>query len=364
MRKHICAAVVAAVWAALAVWAWVSPSRDISQAERRTLAQKPAIQAKALLDGSFMEKFEDASLDQFPVRDGFRQVKALFHRFVLGQSDKDGIYVSGGFAAAQEYPLNEVSVKHALERFGSVYEEYLAGSGSKIYLAVVPDKGYYLAETAGQLAMDYDRLFEETEEGMPWAEAVRLTDKLSVQDYYRTDTHWRQERLLPAAQALCQAMGVSAPRQEDYTAVPLDKLFYGVYYGQAALPMQPDTVYLMESGLLDSCRVYDYETGKTGGVYDMDKLESRDLYDVYLSGAKSLLTIETPQAATRRELIVFRDSFGSSLIPLLVNDYAKVTLVDLRYIRWDYLGQYLAFDGQDVLFLYSTILLNNSTSIK
>lgn len=199
---------------------------------------------------------------------------------------------------------------------------------------------------------------------MPWASPVRLTDSLSIQDYYRTDTHWRQERLLPAAQALCQALGVSSPQQEDYAVTPLEKPFYGVYYGQAALPMQPDTMYLLKSDLLDDCRVYDYETGETAAVYDMTKLDSKDLYDVYLSGARSLLTIENPNAATDRELIVFRDSFGSSIAPLLVNDYARVTLVDLRYIRSDYLGQFLDFHGQDVLFLYSTLLLNNSAAIK
>lgn len=364
MKNRICAITVAAVWAVLAAWAWLAPSRDISVAERRQLAQKPAIQTKTLLDGSFMTDFEDASLDQFPLRDTFREAKSLFHRFVLRQSDKSGIYISQGYAAAQEYPLSEASVNHALERFSSVYETYLSSTDSKIYLAIVPDKGYYLAQSAGQLSLDYDRLFAMVEGGMPWASPIRLTDSLSIQDYYRTDTHWRQERLLPAAQVLCQALGASSPRQEDYTVTPLEKPFYGVYYGQAALPMQPDTMYLLKSDLLGDCRVYDYETGETTAVYDMTKLDSKDLYDVYLSGARSLLTIENPNAATDRELIVFRDSFGSSIVPLLVNDYARVTLVDLRYIRSDYLGKFLDFHGQDVLFLYSTLLLNNSAAIK
>ena len=223
-----------------------------------------------------------------------------------------------------------------------------------------------LAQSAGQLLpWDYDRLFTMVEGGMPWASPIRLTDSLSIQDYYRTDTHWRQERLLPAAQALCQRWGCPLPRQGGLHRSPRwTTPFYGVYYGQAALPMQPDTMYLLKSDLLDDCRVYDYETGETTAVYDMTKLDSKDLYDVYLSGARSLLTIENPNAATGRELIVFRDSFGSSMVPLLANDYAKVTLVDLRYIRSDYLGRFLDFHGQDVLFLYSTLLLNNSAAIK
>ena len=72
---------------------------------------------------------------------------------------------------------------------------------------------------------------------------------------------------------------------------------------------------------------------------------------MYLSGAKALVTIENPKAETGRELIVFRDSFGSSVVPLLVADYAKITLVDIRYIQPDMLGQFLEFHGQDVLFL-------------
>ena len=96
----------------------------------------------------------------------------------------------------------------------------------------------------------------------------------------------------------------------------------------------------------------------------MTKLDSKDLYDVFLSGAKSLLTIENPNAATDKELIVFRDSFGSSIVPLLVKDYAKVTLVDLRYIHMSMLKNFIQFKGQDVLLLYSTLVLNNSSTIK
>ena len=104
--------------------------------------------------------------------------------------------------------------------------------------------------------------------------------------------------------------------------------------------------------------------GKTTDIYDMEKLSSRDLYDIYLSGAASLLQITNPAAATDRELVVFRDSFGSSLIPLLIKDYARVTIVDTRYIASDLLGEYLEFDDQDVLFIYSTLILNSSNSLK
>lgn len=355
MKKHQ-TILILTLWGALALWAWFIPSKQISEAERRPLAQKPAFSEK------FQTEFESYSLDQFPLRDSFRTLKSLFHTGVLGQKDNNGIYLTDGTAVRQEYPLNRESVNHAIGRFQRIFDKYLAES--RCYYAIVPDKGYYLGKDSGHLTMDYDALCAQMAAGLPWAEEIDLRPTLTRQDYYRTDTHWRQENLLPAAAALCEGLGVAPPRAEDFAATALERPFYGVYYGQAALPMEPDALCLMESDLLSQCTVYDYETGKTGSIYDMTKLDSRDLYDVYLSGAKALLTIENPNAGTDRELIVFRDSFGSSIVPLLMEDYAKVTLVDIRYIQPDLLGQFLDFHGQDVLFLYSTLVLNNSAALK
>ena len=363
-QKTICAVFVAAIWAALTIFAWFGPSQERSDAERRPLAQWPGVTTETILNGKFMTDFESYTLDQFPLRDSFRQLKALFHYGPLLQQDNNYIYIADGFAVKQEYPLKEASVEHALSRFHYLYEKWLKNSGSVIFQAIAPDKGYYLAEPSGHLSMDYEALFEAFADGMPWAVPVDLTGSLDAGDYYRTDTHWRQENLLPAAQTLCQVMGVTGPVAEDYTAVALERPFYGVYYGQAALPMEPETMYVLESDLLKQCTVYDHESGQTVEIYDRTKLDSRDLYDVFLSGSRSLLTIDNPNGIPGKELIVFRDSFASSMIPLLLQDYAKVTVVDIRYIQIDMLGMFLEFTGQDVLFLYSTLVLNNSETIK
>lgn len=352
--------VLVALWAALALYAWFGPKQAISESERRPLEQMPQVSLQSILSGSFTADVEDASVDQFPLRDAFRRVKSVFTYYVLGQKDNNGIYLADGYAAKMEYPLNTSSVKHALEKFQYLYDTYL--QDSKIVMAVVPDKGYYLAGENGYLAMDYEQLFAQMQQGMPWADHVDLTQSLSIADYYRTDTHWRQENLLPVAQTLAQALG--AELREDFRQTQLQTPFYGVYYGQAALPMEPDQITLMESDWLADCRVFNHETGKYGSVYDLQKLAGMDPYDVYLSGAQALLTIENPHAATDRELIVFRDSFGSSLVPLLAGSYAKVTLVDLRYIPSNMLGDFLDFHGQDVLMLYSTLILNSSKSMK
>ena len=41
---------------------------------------------------------------------------------------------------------------------------------------------------------------------------------------------------------------------------------------------------------------------------------------------------EKIKADTEKELVIFRDSFGSSISPLLINYYSKITIIDNRYI--------------------------------
>lgn len=351
---------VAAVWLLLAVWAWVSPAREFSQTERRKLAQFPAVTGSSVLSGSFMTNFESYTQDQFPLREEFRSLRAVFHLGILWQGDKDGIYVSGGSLAKLEYPLSESALRRGLEKFQSIYDTCLAGSANNVVFSIVPDKGYYLAGSGGHPAMDYEALFSAYE-SLPWAEYVDLTDCLTGESYYRTDTHWRQERLLPAAERLTQALGAE---MMEFTPRVAEERFYGVYFGQAALPVKPEPLVLMENEILSRCTVDNLDTGEQGAVYDLEKLQGRDPYEVYLSGSVSLLTVENPSADTDRTLVIFRDSFGSSMAPLLLKSYRRVTLVDLRYLPSGSLGEYVDFSGADVLFLYSTLVLNHSEMLR
>ncbi len=253
-------------------------------------------------------------------------------------------------------------MEHALARFRFVYERYLQGTDAKIYFAAIPDKNYFLAERYGYPALDYEEFIQKFADGMEYAQTVGLTDVLTLESYYRTDIHWRQEAILPAAQRLAEAMG--ADWTDKFEAVTLDTPFCGVYCGQSALKLTPDALTYLTNDTLRACTVYDYETDTTLPVYDLDAAGGDDAYAIFLSGSKSLLTIENPNAGTERELVVFRDSFGSSLVPLLAEGYARITLVDIRYVAPERLGTWLTFSNQDVLFLYSTPVLNNSETLK
>ena len=342
------------------------PDAVVSVAERRKLAQKPEITVEDVLSTEYMQDLETYLLDQFPLRDQMRTVKALLRFGLFQQKDNNDVYLVDDSVFKIEYPLKEDQVLYAADKITQVYETWL--QGKDVYYAVVPDKNYFVAEENGYPCLDYEKMFKLLRENLPnELTEITLTDVLTIEDYYRTDTHWRQERLFGVAQKLAVSMGLAdaLTPEADYVAQTLAP-FYGVYCGQSALPVQPDTLSYLESVYTQAAVVTGIELDGETTVYRPDLFGGMDGYDVFLSGAQALLTVDVPNAKTDRELLLFRDSYGSSLAPLLMGAYSRITLIDLRYIPASMLGQFVDFsaDNQDVLFLYSTSLLNSGMLLR
>ena len=361
MKKNIGTALILSLWLSLSLFAWFQPAQPSSESERRPLAQFPTLSVKTVLSGQFMSEFAEYTVDQFPLRDGFRRLKALSAANLFFRSDNNGIYIVDGSAVKMEYPLDQKSLDNAIRRFQALHDAYLRDA-DRIFFAIVPDKGCYLAEISGHLALDYGALADSLQENLPWAEFVDLTAALTADSYYRTDTHWRQEALLPTARHLLEAMGLSL--STEFSPETLTETFLGVYAGQSALSLTPDRLEYMTWKGWEDCTVWSLDTGKTTPIYDLEKISSRDQYDIFLSGGMALQTISNPHAKSQRELIVFRDSFGSSLVPLLVPEYAAITLIDTRYISPSQIEDYVNFQNADVLMLYSTLVLNSSGTLR
>ena len=338
----------------------ILPNTSYSFPERRILAQKPKISEKDLLSGNYMNNFESYTLDQFPFRDSFRKIKALSSKYVFLQMDNNGFYISNGHISKMEYPLNNDKLDRNISKIIEIYNFYLSETDCDIYFSVVPDKNFFLAPVDGYLSMDYKAITDKMKNKLSFAEYIDIFGALSLDDYYKTDPHWKQENILSIAQIIAEKVGTNINESfiEKTTEVP----FYGAYYGQAALDFEPDTLKYLTNDAIKNCTVTSYNNGSPVIVpfYNMEKATGKDPYEMYLNGSDALLTIENPNSEANRELVIFRDSFGSSLAPLLVSGYSKITLIDLRYIKSDLIKNFVSFENQDVLFLYSTLVLNNT----
>ena len=118
--RAIGAGLLVGVWLGLTGLLWFGPKAEFSDAERRPLASTPELNTETLLNGSFMKEFESYTLDQFPMRDDFRQLKSMFHYYVLRQLDNNDIYVEDGYAAKLEYQVEQEAVDHALKLFNNI----------------------------------------------------------------------------------------------------------------------------------------------------------------------------------------------------------------------------------------------------
>ena len=325
----------------------------VSTSERRHLASFPDY----VYSRTYAEDVEDYLLDQFPYRDGFRSIKANVNYHVLQKLDNNGVSLNGDMIFQSLYPTNAASAAHFVRKTQAVCRNLTADNHA--YLAVIPDKNYY-AEEPIFLHLDYPAIYAAAEQtGLP---LIDLRTIMRLDDYYQTDTHWKQENLDKVVEKLSETMQFPY-RKQEYTAHRFDS-FYGVLYGQAAVKHRPEPLTYLTNDATDGAEVFYLENPKLHTVYAPQALDSWDAYEVFLDGASAYIEITNPAQQSGRELVVFRDSFGSSLIPLLIPYYSHITVVDNRYIRQEHLTKYLTFTDQDVLFLYSTAMINNSFSLK
>ncbi len=363
MNSNIKHKIIVAVFSLIFIGAFIcciiKPATEYSESERRKLNQFPEVSFENVFKGDFFSKFSDYAVDQFPLREQFRKIKAFFTYNVFMQKDNNDIYVIGDQASKMEFPLRENSVIEATEKIEYLCNKYL--NGSKVYCSVIPDKNYFLAAENGYPGVDYDKMMSVFNNNLEGVTYIDIFNTLDIDDYYPTDTHWDQANIKDTVNALANGMEIQL--NADYKENVLEP-FFGVYYGQSALPLKADKITYLTNEYTESATVINYETGKYLPVYNTDKFTAKDPYDIFLDGAVSIIEIISPKAKTDKELIIFRDSFGSSLAPYFTEYYSKITLLDTRYIQSDLLGDYVEFSGQDVLFIYNTSVLNNSNMLK
>ena len=334
----------------------IKKDTDISIAERRKLATMPELTIKSLFDGTYFKKFDSYVTDQFIKRDTFRKIKIDIELSTKGEYNN--LYMYDDYIVEEIFPLNTNSINNLINKINYIKNTYL-NNNSNIYYTIIPDKNYFVNN--GNLKLDYNKLQDMMKNNLTSLNYINIFDKLTLDNYYKTDTHWKQEDLFNVANTIANQMNFDITNNNVVNTVTT---FKGSYAGRLSVTKDIDTIKTISNPSTLNSSVYNYETKKYTQIYDYDKLKSLDKYDIYLSGASSIIDIVNPTSNSNKELIVFRDSYGSSLIPLLIDGYKKITVIDIRYVSSRILNNYIKFNNQDVLFMYSILTINNSFSMR
>ena len=344
------------------VFGLLLPDKSISEKERRHLHELPTFQTESVLEGDYFSKLESYLLDHFPMRDQFRSVKNAFDLTFLQKKDADGYFKIDGSLYELPTEFHTENILSATNGFSEIMTTYFPSSNG--YYCIIPDKTFYLSENHGYPRADYDKFITFIDENVHHnIKRIDISQKLTLEHYYSTDMHWRQEAL-PEIAAILSASMSNTPiiNSQSYGSTLLSDNFYGGISSASGLYPAPDKLICVSSSAIQTTTMYDYEVQAEVALYQTDKISGLDLYDVYLGGAKALLELRSESEKSGKELVLFRDSFGSSIAPLLLEYYDKIYLVDLRYVSADSAMSLISPNADcDVLFLYSMDVLNSGS---
>jgi hypothetical protein len=54
---------------------------------------------------------------------------------------------------------------------------------------------------------------------------------------------------------------------------------------------------------------------------------------VFLNGNNPITTVKNPNSKSKKKLLIIKDSFSHCLTPFLTENFAQITLVDMRYYK-------------------------------
>jgi hypothetical protein len=342
----------------------VAAPTEVSIAERRKLAQRPAFSLERALEGRFAGDYARFLQDQVVFRDGWRAIKAWVELRVLRKRENNDVYVIDSNLYDKFYGINQ----RYIERAAGLIDRLVAMiDADHVYLSVIPSKAHTL-DRDGYLLSDQGEIagYLESHVNASYIDLMDLLREGGTDLYYRTDHHWTTQGAIQAYRALVAAMGYEPV--EDYDFEQITDVYVGSNYGKAALrSIEKDRIYLAHNPGLDHLVVCRYETADVfecfDSVYFGDKASGLDPYDVFLGGAGPVIVIENNRAQSDEEVVIFKDSYAHALAPFLAQHFSRVTLLDLRYARKEYILDHFDLSGNTVLFLYSTTILNTDPRI-
>ena len=350
------------LWCVITVANAVKKPITFSENESRYLAEFPSFSWNKLIEGDFMRAIDDYFNDQFIKRDQWISVQSVTE-YALGKRETNGVY----FGKNRLLPKIALPDSAVISANIKGINDFTARTGLASYLMLVPSAGAVQPQNLPLFAHDWGE--EQTiaditarTQGVSSVDAVQIlnqnTDKTL---YYGTDHHWTQYGAYLAYTQFCAAAGITP---QPYIASIISCDFNGTLYSKSGARFVPgdsieafQTPYDGGCDILDGDRLTHYDS-----IYFPEYLNKKDKYAYFLGTNKPLVTIYSTNH-TGKSLLMFKDSYAHCFAPLLLSEYDKITLVDLRYVNGKLADIVNSSDYDAVLHLYSvdTFVHQNSS---
>ncbi|MEG1705683.1 MAG: DHHW family protein [Clostridia bacterium] len=339
--------------------------KDFSNNENRNLTKFPSFSFDKLYNGSYTKDVENYVSDNVIFRDEFVSLKTL-SQLAIGKKDNTRVYFGEDgrlFEINKDINLEDVKKNvNILNNFTKkIYENYniktelmLVPTATLIYNNMLPKNSKVNDEE--KYILDIYNKFN--------FKSINVIDKLKQntnQDlYFKLDHHWTQNGAYLAYEKWKEVTNIN--ENISYSKQKVADDFYGSLYSKANnYLLKPDNIDIYINNNIKYNVVYDKEK-ITNDVYEMNNLNKKDKYTVFLDGNHSIVDITT-NVNNDKKLLVIKDSYAHNLIPLLSNHYNKITVLDLRYINGDIKEYIQDMKGADCLFIYNIYNFTNKNEL-
>lgn len=355
----------------------LSPKSSFSEFENRSLQQKVAFSWSALLDKSFAKQSEQFIADQFPYRQQWFMFKSIAEQSRLVTVNNGIIHGDNGylFELMKEPNWGEVeqyvnSINKFQNKFSSIHiSMLLAPTSVEMYPHYLPKwSDSYSQQITNEWIGQHLSTSINFINGIDALSPYRSDDRAI---YYRNDHHWSSYGAYIAYAAYMKSIGIEPISLDELSTITVSNDFLGSYDTKGQFwGAKPDSIEAFQNPwFTSSVDIVDNDT-HMNTLYDDSFLKVKDKYSYFLGGVHALMTITNESIAGNIEkspqidkMLVIKDSYAHSFIPLLVNHAREIHVIDLRYYNGS-IEQYMeANDFDEVLLLYNTPTFVNERSL-
>ncbi|KGM95525.1 hypothetical protein Z968_08965 [Clostridium novyi A str. 4552] len=382
-----------------------SKDKTFSEAENRVLQNKPTYSFEKLKSGKFTQEYEKYITDQFAFRNFWVGVKSSSDK-LLGKKDNNGVYLgSNGYLLEKPAKVDNDLLEDNIE---SINEFAKRNYNCKVNFLLAPNSVNILKNKLPKYATPEDekKIIDNVKENLDPKNVkfVDVYDDLNMHNkeyiYYKTDHHWTTLGAYYAYKNLGNVLNYKPLELNDFNIEKVTDNFYGTLYSKGNYrEIKPDFIQIFKPKKEIKYKVKYFDNKKsTDNLYEMENLNKKDKYSVFLDGNHDLVVINTnskdeninkkqsivkktnkrnkkkknikkvkkvkyTKAKETKKLLIIKDSYAHSLVPFLTNHYDEIHMVDFRYFN-DNIDEYIKNNNiKNILIMYNGLSFSREQTV-
>lgn len=300
-----------------------------------------------------MDKINDYLSDHFILRNELISLKNRTDN-LIGNTLINGVYITN------DYLIPEFKTSSKRDAMINIINNF-ADNNDNVDVMIVPDsiainnnklKRNLSTDELSEIKYLYSRLKTNN---IDVYDELRKENDLNNNQYYRSDHHWTTFGAYTAYNKYLTTKQITPLKKDDFIITEVSNDFNGTSSSLVIGFNIKDSIYTFDTNanlLVD----YVYENIQTDTLYNKKYLSEKDKYAMFLDNNHALIQITNNDIDNDNNLLIIKNSYANCFIPLIVNHYKNVYVIDLRYFKNNVSEFIYENNIQNTLILYN---LNN-----